>query len=209
MGQRFLTCRSRRTNCEPTRSALIPPPLNSIVSRSMALPSKSDAQERFRLQCERFDRLVSPYAGPVEFLLKSHLLIEEQLHDFLRTGLAYPDALADARLTFAQTLKLVHALTGELFPIELIQFIQKLNTLRNRVAHQAEPEGVDLQLIELDASVPSFCTSAPEILALPQGLPRLHGAIRFVFAFIAGLHRGYEIMREHEFSPPPRRSPAG
>jgi hypothetical protein len=110
------------------------------------------ANEQFQKDSERFTRLVTFSPDPLVLILKGHLLIEEQLNKFLVTGTSKPETLIDARLSFHQTLRIAQAIGGALFSDELVLLIEKLNALRNRLAHMAEPQGIDDKLHEFELS---------------------------------------------------------
>ena len=71
-------------------------------------------------------------------LLKGHLLIEEQIHQIIDERLKNPNTLKDARITSHQAI----CLAQSFFPLDfkpwLWDALIKLNTLRNKVAHNIE-----------------------------------------------------------------------
>lgn len=77
-------------------------------------------------------------------VLTGHLLIEEELNKCLAAKLREPTALFDARLNFSQRLALFHALLGSEkdypFPYSSLE---KLNALRNQLAHNLEPKDLE------------------------------------------------------------------
>ena len=89
---------------------------------------------------------------PVLLILKSHLLIEVFLSDFLEGALPNPRALDGARLTFRQKLSVAMALVDSSGELEnyhyswLWGFIAQLNSLRNHLAHNLEPKDLELRL---------------------------------------------------------------
>jgi len=158
------------------------------------------ANEQFQKDSERFTRLVTFSPDPLVLILKGHLLIEEQLNKFLVTGTSKPETLIDARLSFHQTLRIAQAIGGALFSDELVLLIEKLNALRNRLAHMAEPQGIDDKLHEFELS---GLTLFPGLAKIPEGPVRLYGVLQDIFAFLAGLHQGFQIMRQYNVSLPP------
>lgn len=96
-------------------------------------------------QAEAFRRFLTllPHGKDTELvLLKGHLLIEEQIHQIIKERLKNPDALKDARIECHQAI----CLAQSLFPLDyqpwLWDALKKLNTLRNKVAHNIEPNGL-------------------------------------------------------------------
>ena len=72
-----------------------------------------------------------------------HLVIEEQLWQVIRESLPNPSALDDARLSFAQLVALAEAVTkGDQLDTRW-PLVRRLNWLRNRYAHQIQPETME------------------------------------------------------------------
>ena len=87
----------------------------------------------------RFDRLVPHDADELSIVLKGHLLIEEQLRSITRSSLANPEHFDRARLTFSNALHVARAVAGHFNQGTCWAAAEKLNTIRNHIAHQAEP----------------------------------------------------------------------
>ena len=83
---------------------------------------------------------------PILLILKSHLLIETFLNSFIQKFFQNPKAVLDARLSFRQTLLIVKALHGYGEKEWLWEAIDRLNRLRNDLAHNIEPESFDSNL---------------------------------------------------------------
>ncbi|WP_296444729.1 hypothetical protein [Rhodoferax sp. UBA5149] len=103
----------------------------------------SDAfQADHKDEFERYMKIITPHLGDRTYsVLKSHLMLEELLNEFVSSQLRRPQALKGARLTFAQVL----ALTISLHPFLEIdnwrwEALRRLNSLRNRMAHSSEVE---------------------------------------------------------------------
>jgi len=79
---------------------------------------------------EKFDLLL--------VTLKGHLLIEEQLDNYISEHLRKPEAMPVARLPFELKIKLAHALSGPLPPPSMWEALNILNKLRNSLAHRIE-----------------------------------------------------------------------
>jgi hypothetical protein len=76
-------------------------------------------------------------------ILKGHLLVEEQVDDLLSIWLRDASALSTARLSFHQRLCVLRALIpAGLRDSNVLRGAERLNTLRNRIAHTLEPKGV-------------------------------------------------------------------
>ena len=91
----------------------------------------------------RIKRLLPRSHDPTLVLLKGHLLVEEQLFACIAAHCRDATKLEDARLTFAQKLRLAQALCGGL---SVAHSLEKLNALRNRMAHRVEVPDFDSRL---------------------------------------------------------------
>ena len=85
-----------------------------------------------------------PHTGdPTLVVLKAHLLLEEQLRLLVDERMAKPDALKAAELECNQIICLAEALTGDALDQAMWTALRKLNKLRNDLAHQLEPKGMN------------------------------------------------------------------
>ncbi|MBL0726082.1 hypothetical protein [Piscinibacter sp. HJYY11] len=79
-------------------------------------------------------------ADPTYSLLKTHLVFEEVLRDYIQSRLPHPQALDGARLTFAQRLAVARAISTHVSPDNWHWVaIADLNKLRNLLAHNLQP----------------------------------------------------------------------
>ena len=74
---------------------------------------------------------------PILVVLKGHLLLEEALEQLISASCDVPSELEKARLTFAQKLSLVCALSPILSDSDR-SFVRKLNAMRNKMAHRLD-----------------------------------------------------------------------
>lgn len=81
-------------------------------------------------------------------VLKGHLLVEELLREYIDAHVIRADKLQDARLTFHQCLCLARAFSDGESNEKLWDSIEKLNGLRNKLAHSLEPKDVDRRIKE-------------------------------------------------------------
>ena len=81
-------------------------------------------------------------------VLKGHLLIEELLREYVNHHVRNPESLQDARLTFHQALCLARAFAPEESKEKLWNSVDKLNSLRNKIAHSLEPKDLEAKLKE-------------------------------------------------------------
>jgi hypothetical protein len=86
-------------------------------------------------------------------ILKGHLLIEEEVNNLLQEMLPNPEALDGLQLNFFTKTQFARALIKNDMLDGLLDAAEKLNRLRNRLAHNLEPAGVE-------AAIRDFVTSA-------------------------------------------------
>jgi hypothetical protein len=80
-------------------------------------------------------------------VLKGHLLIEQRIREFISERMLSPAALDDARLSSYQAICLAEALTlPNAEPKQLWDILRQLNTLRNQMAHNLDPQGVEQRI---------------------------------------------------------------
>ena len=75
----------------------------------------------------------------VAIVLKGHLLIEDVLRDYCHRNVTHADTLRKAKLTFKQTLLLAKSFRHSHSPEWLWDLADRLNTLRNDLAHALSP----------------------------------------------------------------------
>jgi hypothetical protein len=80
-------------------------------------------------------------------ILKGHLLLEAEINDTLAVLLKEPEALKGARLSFAQRVAVLKAVEGGTSTAKLRDgLIQKLNKIRNLLAHHLEPTSIEAEI---------------------------------------------------------------
>ena len=87
----------------------------------------------------RFITMLPHGKDSVLVVLKGHLLIEEQLRQIVDEHVKKPRALVKARFSCSQVICLAEAFCSERAPLWLWDSLRKLNSLRNDIAHQIEP----------------------------------------------------------------------
>jgi hypothetical protein len=91
---------------------------------------------------------------PTYLVLKGHLLAEEVLYRFVESQTSRPDFLGDARLRFTQLLALsrsFHRYSNEDWWGWAA--LNKLNSLRNLLAHSLEPKDLKERIVEFSIFV--------------------------------------------------------
>ena len=86
--------------------------------------------------------------------LKAHLLIEEQINWVVRDLLPSVDAFKGGqRFTFDQKNRLLRAFDLADYYADLFGFIQRLNKMRNDLAHELEPPDLSADILKLAEDV--------------------------------------------------------
>jgi hypothetical protein len=94
-----------------------------------------------QLDMKHMERVLQhlPQSGDMTLIaLKGHLLIEEMLDEIIWAHCKSPDALQDVEIRFPAKVKLVLALTGSHELANVWNLCEKLNALRNSLAHKLE-----------------------------------------------------------------------
>lgn len=127
---------------------------------------------------------------PTLLVLKAHLLAEESLYSFIERLAFRPKMVSDARLTFAQLLALARAF--HVYSADdwwCWSALQKLNSLRNHLAHNFTPANLDKRIIEFaQFVVDSMTKGKPEFerqLEIEFSLHAKNGIHPFLLALLA------------------------
>lgn len=135
----------------------------------------------------RLKRLLEklPLGGtPDLVVLKGHLLLEEVLLDILKSAFRrHPQGIRDARLRFPQIASLVRGLVDDPKLDWLWLALDKINQLRNDLAHRLEPqqfERLAAELVDLVAPRVEGWSETPgnsPMEKLPGIVAALHGTL--------------------------------
>lgn len=107
----------------------------------------------FRAQDDKWTRYQAllPETNDVTLIvLKGHLIVEEMLGVIAAEHCPYVEHLEAARLSFSQLSHVVRAMLVLPLLDNGWEAISVLNTLRNKLAHNLEPEGIDRYIEMLD-----------------------------------------------------------
>tara|TARA_Y100001963_G_scaffold159828_1_gene265535 strand:+ start:344 stop:859 length:516 start_codon:yes stop_codon:yes gene_type:complete len=77
------------------------------------------------------------------WILKGHLLIEEQVNRLIEQGMCDTRYLKEARLSSQQKIKIAQAMTGKGYFEREWDFIESLNSIRNKLAHKVEVDNLE------------------------------------------------------------------
>ena len=141
-----------------------------------------------------------PIANDLDLLvLKGHLLVEEQIVDFIKRKATNPEHIISIQSTHIRILiaESLRELNSE--PL-LWAAVKSLNALRNKMAHNLEPP-------DFEEKVRTFVVEAenmnPEVIPSDSLDDELHMHLRFVIAAIIG-----EMFRLDPTPPPPHPPPS-
>jgi hypothetical protein len=148
------------------------------------IPVRSeDFEGRFRRHLPRSNRTL--------IVLKGHLLMEELVNEFLVNLLPNPAALDLSKLNLSTRLRLVRAHLPNGAFNELFDAAEKLNTLRNKLAHHLEHPQIETHTKNfLRALNP---TNDPELDKEPIER-RLRGCISFLCGALKGACEAYVLI---------------
>lgn len=147
----------------------------------------------------RFLRLLPTGDDLTLIVLKGHILIEEQLLAIIQENVPYPNPIEADSLRYPQLARVAEALVYAEEDDWLWTAIQRLNKLRNVLAHELESPKLD-HLIE-NFLVPIDAISAR--IGLPPSGSQLHERLKGRLAFLFGAlsrHRGGEGKRGRQSS---------
>ncbi len=94
-------------------------------------------------------------------ILKGHLLLEEQIRAIVDERLTTPSALKDSRLDCHQVICLAEALCPKSVDESTWKAAKKLNRIRNDVAHNLDPNGLNDRILD-------FADFYPSIISTPE-----------------------------------------
>ncbi|MDR3516020.1 MAG: hypothetical protein P4M00_09400 [Azospirillaceae bacterium] len=146
-------------------------------------PTSKESEDHFRQHFPKSSDLTL-------IVLKGHLLIEEAVNSFISNLMPNPDALKATRLDCFQRIRLLRALLPMRDFYGDLDAVEKLNTLRNKFAHNLNPAQIEDQI---EIFVRLF--EDPEIpIAEFQREPldhRLKRSIGFLCGQLYGIQKGY------------------
>lgn len=124
---------------------------------------------------------------PILVILRGHLLVEERLRRILARLSRAPEELKAARLSFHQILCLCRAVIAR-HDEPTWGFMERLNEVRNRIAHHLEPGDLDELLGALAAKLwPKY----PGRPATPLG--RFRTAVLFTCGYLEAIGGGVRL----------------
>src|SRR5215212_4232411 len=106
----------------------------------------------------RISRRLEPIEDVTLLLLKSHLLVEQQINTALHKILPGFASLDVGRLTYHQRIQVIRALDGNKKAEDALRFAERLNLIRNRLANQLEPIDIEDAIADF---VNEIATSVP------------------------------------------------
>jgi hypothetical protein len=104
-------------------------------------------------------------------LLNGHLLVEELLRQLVDKALIKPAALEDARIEAYQRICLAEELCYDQAPAWLWDALKKLNSIRNKLAHNLEPTGLQDKIDDFQAYVEKHRNKTPGLRSVVKDHP--------------------------------------
>lgn len=130
------------------------------------------------------------------WVLKGHLLIEEQVNRLIEQGMRDTRYLKEARLSSLQKIKVAQAMTGTKCFEREWSFIESLNSIRNKLAHRADVDNLE-SLIDC-AMKPFMSTRFKKSKTKSDRIERFE----FCVSMTIGIFSGMEETHNHIFSKP-------
>ncbi|OQK44819.1 hypothetical protein CRN46_15635 [Vibrio vulnificus] len=134
----------------------------------MSLGENMDSQIELETETSRFVALMPLGQDQVLTVLKGHLLIEELLTELLKIKLEkYDNPLGikvGSNTMFAQKLNLYWAIAQKDIEFDVWVALKELNSIRNKMAHTIEPQGIDEKIELFNKSI-----SAHKTYMMPEG----------------------------------------
>jgi hypothetical protein len=157
---------------------------------------------------DRIKRQLPRSRDPVLVVLKCHLLLEETMDRLIAAPLQKPAILDKARLTFSQKIHLAAAVTGA-FLDRNWRFLERFNSLRNKLAHRLDGYNLDQELNHLLMAYDphEFDGEKPEGIPLQKRLTYLKRMVLITCGFLSGVAigiRGRLSVIARQDIPPPR-----
>lgn len=91
-------------------------------------------------------------------ILKSHLLIEEQLIKLVNIELKKPEALKRSRLTFHQLACIAEAMHWYDKDDWVWISVRKLNKIRNSLSHELKPKNLEIHIADFHRLIEKHCS---------------------------------------------------
>jgi hypothetical protein len=125
-----------------------------------------------------FEHLPFSEASSDLLILKGHLLIEEVLNDLIEGFFPKPSSIRAAKLGYYQMLKLAESIYFQQDRQWMWGASNKLNKIRNQLAHNLEPQKIDELINELVLEcTPSYVKKEGETIDLRMALIFLYSGM--------------------------------
>lgn len=148
-------------------------------------------REHFVRLMERLDR-----DDEALILLKGHLVIEERINAVIEKFVWNAQYIDRARLSFAQKIALARAMSMDESENSMWDLIEKLNTLRNKLAHSLEGEPRAKSMIALRNAFKREVTN-PDREEINDDRVLLAGVISMCLGFVHALEQEVERFRRY------------
>ena len=128
------------------------------------------------------------YDKSIMVVIKGHLLVEESLNVIIDNFVHHPSKLAKSRLSFFQKIHLARSMSVSDQDNSVWKLIEKLNSLRNDVAHKLNSENRQDKIDELIRLYEDEIEESDEIETSNQ-----EQTLKFAVSFCLGFLMAYEL----------------
>lgn len=118
-------------------------------------------------------------------ILKSHLLIEEQLIKLINIEIIRPEALADSRLSFHQLVCIAESMHWHSKDEWMWNSIRKLNKIRNSLSHELKPKSLERDIADFHCAIETKCPTEVKNRLRELDNTRLTMTIALLYSYIS------------------------
>lgn len=127
--------------------------------------------DQWLVAIQRFVRHLPRTEDKTLVILKGHLLIETLLRENIDRKLVKPKALKEGKLGFFQCVCIAEAIYAKETPSWLWVALRKLNNIRNLLAHNLEPVGVEDKITDFMTYVEEHRDKRPSLRSVAKDYP--------------------------------------
>jgi hypothetical protein len=122
-------------------------------------------------------------------ILKGHLLAEEEMLNYIKRAVPNATPIIEGRFSFYQLVQIVEAMRPTGVDTWLWESLRKLNSLRNEMAHNLQPQGLERKAKEL-VKIVAKNTSLDISSTKSDKKETLRSAITLIVGSVYALPRG-------------------
>jgi len=142
----------------------------------------------------KYNKHLTPELDITSLVLKSHLFLEEILHEIILLQCKNPKALDSIQFSFHHKLKLAEALHGAHFynfeiPFRIWPVLDALNKLRNELAHRIDSSKLDEKIVKFLRTYDDNFAETKELSSINEILKKpelLKARVRYILNYMLG-----------------------